>query len=189
MQNHDARILRGAIIPTVLAGVPAIVAGAVLVGVKGAIGAAIGLAVVVAFFSIGLLAVTFAARISPMMMMQAAIFSYLVKVIALIGLVTVLEGVTIWHPPTFALTAIGLTVVWVAAEARGFLKLKVIHLDGPATAAPVPGRGPTDRTPEREGNAAADSAGKTETESPARSGAEATPDSVEDRAATGGRSV
>lgn len=146
MQNHDARILRGAAIPTALAGGVAVLISLALAGTKGAIGAGIGVAVVVAFFSIGLLAVTYAARISPMMMMQAAVFSYLVKIVALIGLVTLLKGVTMWNPQAFALTVIALTVVWVTLEARGFMRLKVIHLDPQPERAPAAGS-ETDRSP------------------------------------------
>jgi ATP synthase protein I len=164
MRHHDARILRGALIPTAIAGALAIGSAAILAGGEGAVGAAIGLVVVVAFFSIGLLAVTYAARVSPMMMMQAAVFSYLVKVVALVGLITLLKGVTIWDPRAFALTVLGLTVVWVGAEVRGFLRLRVIQLDPPPAGSPAAATtddATDDATDEATRDASGDAAGGT----------------------------
>ncbi|MBX6768518.1 MAG: hypothetical protein IRY90_15425, partial [Actinomadura rubrobrunea] len=52
MHSTDARILRGAAIPSGLAGLAAIAAAVPLAGTKGALGAALGTVVVLAFFSI-----------------------------------------------------------------------------------------------------------------------------------------
>lgn len=138
MHRHDARILRGAAIPTAVAGVLAAVVATLVAGPKGAIGAAIGVVIVVAFFAVSLFAVTYAARISPMVMMQAALLSYVVKILALVGLVAVLRDVTIWHPQAFAWTVIGCTLVWIAGEVRAFLKEKILYVE--------PGSGPSGGT-------------------------------------------
>lgn len=137
MHGHDARILRGAAIPTALVGLLAVGVSILLAGPRGGIGAALGVVIVGAFFTVSLLAVTYAARISPTVMMQAALFSYVVKILVLIVLVGALRGVTIWHPQAFAWTVIGCTLVWVAGEVRAFFKEKMLYVD--------PGTGPSGR--------------------------------------------
>ncbi|GLZ13175.1 hypothetical protein Acsp04_34100 [Actinomadura sp. NBRC 104425] len=136
MQSSDARILRGAAIPSGLAGLAVIAAAVPLAGAKGALGAALGTVVVLAFFTISVVAVGYAARISPQMMFAAAVFSYLGKVLAMLVLVAALDGVTLWNTKAFAWSVIVLTLVWVVAEARAAMKNKTLSLD-PAGAAGV----------------------------------------------------
>ncbi|MBX6766193.1 MAG: hypothetical protein IRY90_03390, partial [Actinomadura rubrobrunea] len=75
------------------------------------------------------LAVGYAARISPQMMFAAAVFSYLGKIVAMLALVAVLDGVTLWNTAAFAWSVIALTLVWVVAEARAAMKIKTLSLD------------------------------------------------------------
>lgn len=142
MHGHDARIFRGAAIPTAAVGLLAVIVSALVAGSKGVIGAALGLVIVVAFFTVSLLAVSLAARVSPMVMMQAALFSYVVKILALAGLVAVLRGVTVWDPRAFAWVVIVCTLVWIAAEVRAFLKEKILYVE--------PGSGPAGGRPKGE---------------------------------------
>jgi ATP synthase protein I len=129
MQSSDARILRGAAIPSGLAGLAAIAVAVPFAGTKGALGAALGTVVVLAFFTVSVVAVSYASRISPQMMFAAAIFSYLGKVVAMLALVAALEGVTAWNATAFAWSVIALTLVWIAAEVRATMKVKTLSLD------------------------------------------------------------
>lgn len=137
MQSYDARILRGAAIPTGLAGLVAIVLALILAGGKGALGAAIGAIVVMAFFTISVLAVMWASKISPMAMMPAALISYTVKLIVMFVLVSQLRDVTAWSAPALAWTVIALTMVWLGGETRTWMQAKTLHLDPEGARPPV----------------------------------------------------
>ncbi|TDC55081.1 hypothetical protein E1281_14450 [Actinomadura sp. KC345] len=118
MQSNDARMLRGAAIPTSVAGVGAVLIGLVAAGAKGALAAALATVVVIAFFSISALVVSWAGKISPQTMMLAALASYMVKILAVMVLVTIMDGVTIWNTKVFGWTVIALALIWIAAEFR-----------------------------------------------------------------------
>ncbi len=118
MHTSDARMLRGAAIPTSVAGVGAVLLGLLTVGAKGALAAALASVVVIAFFSISALVVSWAARYSAQTMMLAALASYAVKILAVMVLVTAMDGVSIWNTTVFGWTVIGLALLWIAAEFR-----------------------------------------------------------------------
>jgi ATP synthase protein I len=129
MQSTDARILRGAVIPTGLAGLGAIVVGLVAAGVKGALGSAIGTALVLVFFTLGVLVVSYATKMSQQLVMAAGLFGYLVKLIAVFALVALLNHVTLWNARAFGWTVLGLTIVWLAAEVNATLNAKTPYVD------------------------------------------------------------
>ena len=143
MQPSDARILRGAAIAAALAGAVAIVAGFLLGGTKGALGAAIATVVVIAFFSISVVAVSYASKISPQMMFAAAVFSYITKIFVMFALVAVFQDATAWNPQAFAWTVIALTLAWIGAEIRyTSMPSKPVGVRAPqpvSTSAPVAG--------------------------------------------------
>ncbi|NVI93125.1 hypothetical protein [Actinomadura sp. BRA 177] len=118
MHTSDARMLRGAAIPTSVAGVGAVLLGLLTAGAKGALAAALASVVVIAFFSISALVVSWAARYSAQTMMLAALASYAVKILAVMVLVTAMDGVSIWNTTVFGWTVIGLALLWIAAEFR-----------------------------------------------------------------------
>ncbi|GII61618.1 hypothetical protein Skr01_17030 [Sphaerisporangium krabiense] len=129
MQANDLQILRAAAMPAALAGLIAVVAAAFAEGAKGALGAGIGVLVVAAFFTISLIAVTYAARVSPTMMMAAALGTFLTKILLLAVTLEYFADATVWHPGAFTLTVIACTICWTIGEARGFLKLKILYVD------------------------------------------------------------
>ncbi|MEU3164201.1 hypothetical protein [Streptosporangium sp. NPDC006930] len=138
MQANDVRVLKGAVIPTAAAGVVVVLAATLLSGGRGALGAALGLLVVAVFFTVSLVAVSYASRISPAMMMVAAIVTYAVKVLIIMALLKVFESATAFEPRAFGWSAIVCTVVWTAGEMWGFMKTKMLYVDPGAT---VPGQG------------------------------------------------
>lgn len=122
MQSNDARMLRGAAIPTAVVGVGAVLIALLAAGAKGALAAALAAVVVIAFFSISAVVVSWAGKISAQTMMLAALASYLVKILAVMVLVTAMDGVTIWNTKVFGWTVVGLALLWIAAEFRVALK-------------------------------------------------------------------
>lgn len=129
MQANDVRVLKGAAVPTIAVGIVVIAAAAILAGTKGAIGAAIGALLVGVFFTVGLVVLSWAGRISPMMLMTAAVLTYTVKVIAIMFLVKAFENATAFNPRAFAWSVIACTIVWTFGEMRGFMKLKMLYVE------------------------------------------------------------
>ncbi|MBG0828327.1 hypothetical protein HS041_11180 [Planomonospora sp. ID67723] len=138
MQANDVRLLKGAVVPTALAGLAVVVVAALLAGGKGALGAAIGLLVVSVFFTLGLVAVSYASRVSPMMMMTAAVVTYAVKILAVMAMLKAFEDATAFEPKAFGWAAIVCTLAWTVGEMRGFMKLKMLYVDPEGK---VPGQG------------------------------------------------
>ncbi|GAA4595634.1 hypothetical protein GCM10023194_65640 [Planotetraspora phitsanulokensis] len=139
MQANDVRVLKGAAVPTLAVGLVAVVLAAILTGVKGALGAGIGLVLVAVFFTLGLIVVSWAGRVSPMAMMAAAVVGYVVKVLAIMAMLTAFEGTTAFNSRVFALSVIACTLTWTIGEMRGFMKLKLLYVE---PGAEVPGRSP-----------------------------------------------
>lgn len=138
MQANDVRVLKSAALPTLAVGAVAVVVALLIAGGKGALGAAVGIVLVGVFFSISVVAVTYAARISPQMMAVAAMLSYLVKVVAILVMLRTFGDTTAWNPQAFAWTVVVGTIVWTIAEVRAFMKTKMLYVDPDAK---VPGQG------------------------------------------------
>ncbi|ETK33865.1 hypothetical protein [Microbispora sp. ATCC PTA-5024] len=138
MQANDVRVLKGAAVPTLVVGLVAVIVAAVLTGAGGALGAGIGVVLVAAFFTVSLVAVSWAGRISPVAMMTAAVVGYVVKVLAIMAALTAFGGTTAFDSRVFALATILCTLTWTVGEMRGFMKLKLLYVEPDAE---VPGRG------------------------------------------------
>jgi ATP synthase protein I len=138
MQANDVRVLKGAAVPTLVVGLVAVIIAAILTGSTGALGAAVGVILVAAFFTVGLVVVSWAGRISPMAMMAAAVLGYVVKVLAIMAALNAFDGTTAFNSRVFALATILCTLTWTVGEMRGFMKLKLLYVEPDAE---VPGRG------------------------------------------------
>ncbi|MFD1936461.1 MULTISPECIES: hypothetical protein [Nonomuraea] len=138
MQANDVRVLKSAALPTLVVGAVAVIVAFLTAGGKGALGSVVGLALVAVFFSVSVVAVTYAARVSPQMMAIAAMVSYLVKVVVIMVMLRAFGDTTAWNPKAFAWTVVVGTIVWTAGEVRAFLKTKMLYVD-PETK--VPGQG------------------------------------------------
>ena len=124
-----ATIVRRAGALTAVAAAIMVAVSAALVGVKGLIGALIGVAVVAVFFGISVVVVGRAARISPPAMMLAAIITYLVKIVALAVVVSALNGTTAFSTRALGFTAIGCILVWSATQVITTIKLKMLYVE------------------------------------------------------------
>ncbi len=124
-----ATIVRRAGALTAIAAAIMVAVSAALVGVKGLIGALIGVAIVTAFFGISVLVVGRAARKSPQAMMVAAMATYLVKIVLLAVVVSTLNGTTAFSTKTLGFTAIGCILVWSATQVITTIKLKMLYVE------------------------------------------------------------
>jgi ATP synthase protein I len=129
MQQHDVQVLRGAALPTAVAGVLLVVAAGVMAGGKGALGAALAVLVVAAFFTIGMVVLAWAARINPVTLMNVAIATYIVKVAALFVLLLAVQHTTSFDRRAFAFSIVVAAVVWMVGEVRAFSRLKMLYVE------------------------------------------------------------
>ena len=124
-----AIIIRRAGALTAVAAAIMVAVSAALAGVKGLYGALIGVAIVTAFFSISVLVVGRAARVSPQAMMVAAMVTYLVKIVALAVAVSALHNMTAFSDRALGFTAIGCILVWSAAQVVTAVKIKMLYVE------------------------------------------------------------
>jgi ATP synthase protein I len=124
-----ATIVRRAGALTAIAAAIMVALSAALVGVKGLIGALIGVAIVTVFFGISVLVVGRAARVSPQAMMVAALVTYLVKIVLLAVVVSSLNGTTAFSTRTLGFVAIGCILVWSAAQVITAVKVKMLYVE------------------------------------------------------------
>jgi ATP synthase protein I len=111
------------------AGALTAVAAAIMVAVKGLIGALVGVAIVTVFFGISVLVVGRAARVSPQAMMVAAMVTYLVKIVLLAVVVSSLNGTTAFSTRTLGFVAICFILVWSATQVITTIKLKMLYVE------------------------------------------------------------
>ena len=124
-----ATIVRRAGALTAVAAAIMVAVSAALVGVKGLIGALIGVALVTVFFGISVLVVGRAARVSPQAMMVAAMVTYVVKIVLLAVVVSSLNGTTAFSTRTLGFVAIGCILVWSATQVVTTMKLKMLYVE------------------------------------------------------------
>jgi ATP synthase protein I len=106
-----------------------IAVSAAIGGVKGLVGALLGVGLVAAFFGISALALGRAARRGPQAMMVTAIVTYLVKIIVLLFFVVRFSGTTAFNGKLFGLTAIVCVLVWTMAQVMVSMRLKVPYVE------------------------------------------------------------
>jgi ATP synthase protein I len=128
LQRHDVRIVRGAVLATVLAAPVAVLLGWLAAGGRGGLGAGLGILLAAAFFSVTVIAVDAAGRVSPQLMMPAALGVYLVKLIVLMVGLVLLRGVTVLDRTSFGLAVVAGTCVYLVAEVRMALKARIPYV-------------------------------------------------------------
>lgn len=125
--SYGSVVRRSAALTSVVAaamiGVCASVAGA-----KGVYGALVGIGIVAAFFGISILAVGRAAKVSPMVMMGVAMATYVVKIIAFMIIVRLLENVTVFNAKLLGLTAIVLIFAWSIAQVVTMMRTRMLYV-------------------------------------------------------------
>jgi ATP synthase protein I len=129
MTNVYWRVVRRSALITLAAAVVMIGICAGTGGAKGLYGALIGAGIVAVFFGISVVAVGQAAKVSPQMMMMAAMGSYIVKIIVLMIVVATLEKSTAFNPRLLALTALVCILTWCAAQVVMTVKSKMLYVD------------------------------------------------------------
>ncbi|CAB4885890.1 unannotated protein [freshwater metagenome] len=131
--SSERELLRGALVPTLIVGVVALIASTVVKGSAGFFGALLAQAIVVIFFAAHLVVAKLTRDADPMTTMALAMASYFVKLFIFGGfllLVTRLVPVENCNRTAFGISAISATFAWLGGEIATYLKLKT-HLQLP----------------------------------------------------------
>ena len=129
MPAYYAVILRRSALLTAPVALLMIVLGAILGGTKGLLGAALGVALVIAFFGISVLVVGRFAKVSPQAMMAAAVGTFLAKIIVLIILLSFFQDSTAFNGKIFGLTVIVCVIAYSAAQVVSSMRLKMLYVE------------------------------------------------------------
>lgn len=129
MQEHDARILRGAAIPTAAVAVAAAVASAVTAGVAGLIGAVLAALLVLAFFAVSAFVIAWTGQHHPQLLLPIAFLVYTTKIGALAVVLALFGGTTAFHHYSFALTALACVIAWLTGQAVASLKVRQLTVE------------------------------------------------------------
>jgi hypothetical protein len=138
--SNELQMLRGALIPTAIAGVISVVASSVFAGLSGFYGAFLAQFIVVIFFAVTLWVSKLSKNLDPLSTMGLALFSYTTKLL--------LIGVFLWvlttytdreaiNRTSFGIAAILLALSWLGGEIASYMKLR-IHLPLPEKATTPP---------------------------------------------------
>jgi ATP synthase protein I len=124
-----ATVVRRAVLPTAAGAAVMVGLCAALVGIKGLIGALLGVAVVCVFFGLSIAVVGRAARVSQPAMMVAALVTFLVKIVGLAVVVSALNGTTAFSTRALGFTAIGCILLWSAAQVVAAMKVRMLYVE------------------------------------------------------------
>lgn len=128
MPSHDARIIRGAAIPTAVAGAVAIAISTAVVGSKGLIGALFATLLVMAFFSFGQFALDRLTKDNPQMLMAAGLLVYTTQILLVAIVLAVFKDTTLFDTKVFGFTLLGCALIWTAFQVRAALRAKTFYV-------------------------------------------------------------
>lgn len=132
-KSSESIMLRGALIPSFIVGVIAIIICTIFAGLSGFLGALIAQFVVIIYFAIHIGVSRIARNLDPMSTMALAVFSYFAKLLFLGVFLYLLSAFTsreTINRTSFGATAITLTFAWLGGEIASYMKLR-IHLPLP----------------------------------------------------------
>ena len=124
-----AVILRRSAMVTAISALVMVVLSTALGGVKGLVGALLGVGLVIVFFGISAIVMSWAARKSPQVTMVTAVSTYLVKILALFFLVIRYSGTTAFNGKIFGFTVIVCVIVWTTSQAVVAARLKAPYVE------------------------------------------------------------
>jgi fructose-specific phosphotransferase system IIC component len=132
-QSSESLMLRGALVPSFIVGIIAIIVSTICTGFSGFLGALIAQCVVIIYFAIHIGVSRIARNLDPMSTMALAVFSYFTKLLFLGLFLYLLSAFTsreTINRTSFGATAIALTFAWLGGEIASYMKLR-IHLPLP----------------------------------------------------------
>ncbi|WP_231873222.1 MULTISPECIES: hypothetical protein [Kitasatospora] len=101
----------------------------VAAGGKGLLGALIATVVVIAFFGAGQIALDRFSRNNPQMLMPIAMLVYTTQILLVGVLLAVAKHLDFFDHKVFGFTLLGLVIVWMGFQVRGWLKAKTFYVE------------------------------------------------------------
>jgi ATP synthase protein I len=129
MPSNDVRNLLHTAVPTAAAGVIAVAVSGAVVGGEGAIGAVVGVALAILYMGIGLYVLQWTAKTLPQLFQAMGLMLYVAQLLLLMIFLAVFKGTSLFDAKAFAFSLIGATVVWMAAQARAYMKAKIFYVE------------------------------------------------------------
>ena len=128
-QDWRSALWRGAITPSIITALLALILGYLFRGMPGLAASALATFTVVIFFSVHLFVARVAKQLDPTSTMILAMLSYMLKISAMavfLLLVSRLTDPSDIDRTTFALAALALATAWLAGEIRAFMKIRFV---------------------------------------------------------------
>lgn len=135
-KSNESQLLRGAVKPTLMVGVIAIVFFTALRGLAGFYGSLLAQFIVAIYFVVHILVSRLTRNLDPISTMAMALFSYFAKLFFLGLFLWALAKYTdrsVIDRLSFGVAACALTIAWLGGEIASYLKLKT-HLPLPPQA-------------------------------------------------------
>ncbi len=129
MQSNDARTLLQCAVPTAVTGAVAVVVGSLLAGGKGALGAAVGTVLTFAVMAVGLVILQRTAKHLPHLFQAMGLLLYTTQVLLVAVFLLVFKHTTLFNTKAFAFALLAATLVWIGAQARAYMKAKILYVD------------------------------------------------------------
>lgn len=126
--NSNKALWRGALIPSMILGILALIVSTILNGSAGLFGSALATFTVVIFFSVSLLVGRLTKNADPISTMALAMFSYFTKLLLIAGFliaVTRLTDESDVDRTSFGISALLIATGWLAGEVRAFFRLRL----------------------------------------------------------------
>jgi ATP synthase protein I len=130
-QAPFAAMLRGALVPTLVASVLVVLALWVFRGTDAALAALLAVAVTVGFFAAGLYVMKRVTNDNPLSLLAGALAVYLGQVIFLGVIILGLSGASWLDGMAFGLAALAVTIVWQVFQIVAFVRLRKSVYDVP----------------------------------------------------------
>ena len=127
--------MKGALVPSLVVGVIALIIATWVKGSSGLYGALLAQLVVLVFFLVNIAVTSVTKNSDPIATMALAMFSYFSKILllgAMMFLIGKFTNDSDINRMSFGLSAIALTFAWLGGEIRAYLKLR-LHLPLPAS--------------------------------------------------------
>ncbi|WP_228924067.1 hypothetical protein [Streptomyces sp. DH7] len=138
MQSDMRELLRIAT-PTAAVGAVATLVGGLLAGGEGAIGAAVGCAVVIVFMAFGMIALQWAAKVMPHLLQGMGLMIYSAQLVLLLVFILSIRNTSLFNLRAFALSLVVSVVTWITVQTVRHARSKTLYVDPDAEAPNRPG--------------------------------------------------
>ncbi|WP_326699833.1 hypothetical protein OG909_22585 [Streptomyces sp. NBC_01754] len=128
MQSDMRELLRIAA-PTAAVGAVAMLIGGLLAGSDGAIGAAVGCAVVIVFMALGMLALQWVARAMPQLFQGMGLMIYSAQLVLLLIFILSIRNTSLFDLQVFALSLVAAVITWITAQTVRHARSKTPYVD------------------------------------------------------------